>query len=256
MKYILLIAISFISSTISGQLKSLEPGVMHWSDLPVRVSTERESRSIFEGTSPHLAYLEIHATTQAVGAKPRPPHANKDIEELVIIKEGKVKITIGEQSAILGAGGVAIILPEEMQTFENVGDTPLTYYIFRYRSKSPMNPERGKSNGGSLILNQDSVEFKTSPKGGSRSYFDRPTSMFENFEMHITQLNKIGLSHTPHTHIDTEIILVIEGSSKVKINETDYEGAPGDLFFINSNLIHAAGNGSENPCTYFAFKWR
>lgn len=256
MKYIFILAISIMSSSMPAQERPLKSGVLHWSDLPVKPGTERETRPIFEGTAPGLEYLEIHATTQAVGAKPRPPHASKDIEELIIVKEGKVKVTINEQTTVLGAGGIAIILPQETQTFENVGDAPLTYYVFRYRSKNPMNVERGKSNGGSLLLNRDSLEFKSSVKGGSQAYFNRPTSMFENFEMHTTQLNKIGPSHAPHAHVDTEVILVIDGKAKVSINGTDYEGIPGDLFFITSNLAHAAGNGSSAICSYFAFKWR
>jgi (S)-ureidoglycine aminohydrolase len=240
----------------SAQLKPIEPGVYHWKDLPVKKSTDRESRRIFEGTSPHFEYLEIHATTQMPGAKPSPPHDNKDIEEIIIVKEGKMKATIGEQSAVLGAGSVILILPLEMQTFENVGDTPLTYYVMRYRSRKPMDIERGKSNGGSLLLNQDSLEFKTTAKGGSRAYFDRPTSMCENFEMHVTQLDKKGPSHAPHTHVDTEVILVIDGTNEVIIEDKKYNGTTGDLYFINSGLSHNGGNGSDATCTYFAFKWR
>lgn len=247
-----------LMTTLSAlaQLQPIQPGVYHWKDLPVKKSTDRETRPIFEGTSPHFEYLEIHATTQMPGAKSRPPHDNKDIEEIIIVKEGKMKVTIGEQSTVLGAGSVMLILPLEMQTFENVGDTPLTYYVMRYRSRKPMDIQRGKSNGGSLVLNQDSLEFKITAKGGSRAYFDRPTAMCENFEMHVTQLNKKGPSHAPHTHVDTEIILVIDGTNEVIIEDKKYNGTAGDLYFINSGLSHNGGNGSDATCTYFAFKWR
>ena len=239
-----------------AQLQPIESGVYHWKDLPVKISKDRETRSLFEGTSTHLEYLEIHATTQMPAAVPRPPHDNKDIEELIIVKEGQMKVTIDEQSVVLGPGGVVLILPLQMQTFENVGDGKLIYYVMQYRSKKPMNIERGKSNGDSMLLNKDSLVFKPSAKGGAWAYFDRPTSMCENLEMHVTQLNKKGPSHTPHSHVDTEIILVLEGTNEVTIGDKTYNGSPGDLYFIDSGLVHTGGNGSDTPCTYFAFKWR
>lgn len=242
--------------SVSAQLQPIEPGVYHWNDLPVKKRTDRESRAIFEGTSPHFEYFEIHATTQMPGAKPAAPHDNKDIEELLIVKEGKMKVTIGDKTAVLGKGGVILILPEEMQTFENVGDTNLTYYVLRYRSRKPMNLERGINNGGSLLISKDSLEFVSNEKGGRYNYFDRPTSMCENFELHLTQRNVTGPSHAPHTHNDSEIILALEGNPQVVIGDREYNGQPGDLFFINSGEVHNGGNGSDAPCLYFAFKWR
>lgn len=240
----------------SAQLQPIASGIYRWADLPVKVEEERETRSVFEGTCSRFKYIEIHVTTQKRGAKPRRAHANPDTEELIIVKEGEVKFTVGSKSAILGAGGIALVLPQEMHTLENVGDGPLTYYVMRYRSEAPMDIERGKAGGGSLLLNKDSLQFKPSARGGGRSYFDRPTAMCENFEMHVTQLNKKGPSHAPHTHIDNEIILTIEGDTEINIDNKTYNGTSGDLHFINSELFHGASNAAEAPCTYFAFRWR
>ncbi len=256
MKCILHIILCFMSLKASAQLLPISSGVYHWKDLPVKKGTNRESRSIVEGTSAHFDYLEIHTTTQLQGAKPSPAHANKDIEELIIVKEGTMKVTIGSQTTLLGKGGVILILPAEMQTFENVGNDQLTYYVMRYRSRKPMDIERGRMSGGSLLLNMDSLDVNTNEKGSRRNYFERATAMCENFELHLTQRNVKGPSHEPHTHVDTEIILVLEGNPQVVMDNKEYNGAPGDLFFINSGLVHAGGNGSEAPCLYFAFKWR
>lgn len=256
MKNALLLTLYFMSLSSFAQLKPIPPGVYRWADLPVKVEQEREMRSVFEGTCRRFKYLEIHVTTQKQGAKPGPAHANADTEELIIVKEGTAKFIIGEQSAILSAGGVALVLPQEMHSLENVGDGPLTYYVMRYRSETPMNIERGKSSGGSLLLNKDSLLFKPGLRGGGRSYFDRPTAMCENFEMHVTQLNKKGPSHAPHSHVDNEIILVIEGNTEINIDNKMHPGTAGDLYFINSELFHGAGNAADVPCMYFAFRWR
>ena len=146
-------------------------------------------------------------------------------------------------------------MPQQMHSIKNVGETNLTYYVMRYRSKKKMDLERGQASGGSLMLNADSSTFKPGKSGGGWAYFDRPTSMCERFEMHVTQLNKKGPSHTPHSHIETEIILVISGKTEMTIDGKEYTAGPGDFYFINSQLMHGVRNATDEPCKYFAFKW-
>ena len=256
MKLIPLLLFQLIAMTATAQLKPITSGVYHWNELPVKKDIQREIRSIMEGTTNEFSYFEVHATTQEKGARPKPPHAQTDIEELMIIKEGKMKATIGNKTSILGAGSVLLIAPGDMQTFENAGDGPLTYYVFQFRSKNGVDMERNNKAGGSLLLNADSLPFKESTKGAGKKYFDRPTATCSNYEMHITQLNKKGPSHAPHTHIDTEIILVIDGEVEINIDGKDYKASAGDMIISESGKLHGVGNATEKPCSYFAFKWR
>lgn len=236
-------------------LKPVESGVYSWSKLLLNNGSDRELRNIFEGVSPHFEYLEMHATTQLPGAKPNKPNANDAIEELIIVKEGLMKVTIGGESKVVGAGSVILFMPKEMHAIENVGSSNLTYYIMSYKSKKPMDIERGQTHGGSMVYNANDLGFKPSAKGGGIRYFDRPTSMCERFEMHITQLDKKGPSHKSHTHLETEIILIISGNAEMIIDGKTYKGTAGDLFLANSQLLHGIANASDEPCKYFAFKW-
>jgi len=256
MKILFVTLISILAMNSSAQLPPVGSGVFHWADLPVKKSDQRESRKLVEGTTYEFDYFEIHATTQEKGAKPRPPHVQKDREELIIVKEGTMQCTIGNKTAVLGPGGVVLIPPLEMQSFENIGDGPLTYYVFVFRSKKPMDIERSNKAGGALLLNADSLEFKKTERGGTRKYFDRATAMCENFEMHVTQLDKEGASHAPHQHIATEIILIIDGNTSMTIDGTTYTAGPGDLYIMESGKMHGISNASAKPCSYFAFKWR
>lgn len=255
MKIIFLILSCFFTLTTMAQLKPVNPGVYKWADLPVKSGEDRESRKILEGTDAHVSYLEIHATTQFKGAKPSTAHANDDIEECVIVKEGTLKATVEGRSTVLGPGGVMLLMPRQMHSLENVGDGNLTYYVMRYRSKKKMDLERGQASGGTLLLNADSLEFKPSTRGGGRAYFDRSTAMCERFEMHVTRLDRKGESHKPHTHIETEIILMISGETEMTIDGKVYPGSAGDLYVMNSGLLHGIRNTQDTPCTYFAFKW-
>jgi (S)-ureidoglycine aminohydrolase len=237
-------------------LPFIPSGAYHWADAPVKKGTGREGRRFVEGSSPQFEYLEIHATTQQKGAVSAAPHAQKDIEELIIVTEGNMKFTIDGESRVLGKNSIVLIAPLAMQSIENVGDGPLTYYVFMFRSKKPMDMNRSAKAGGSLFLNADTLTYTPSARGGGIKYFDRPTAMTENFEMHITDLKSKGPSHAPHAHVDTEIILIIEGESEMKINDKMYYAKAGDFYIMNSNEMHGVSNTLDTHCKYFAFKWR
>ncbi|HEY5470094.1 MAG TPA: cupin domain-containing protein [Bacteroidales bacterium] len=256
MKRILSSIFSLLTSATFAQLPQVNAGVYRWADHPPKIGTDRETRRFLEGPSPHNKYLEIHATTQYPGAKPSNAHANKDIEELIIVKEGEMKATIDGKSTIIGAGGAFIVMPQQMQSFENVGTSNLSYFIMKYTLENPMNIQRGLAGEGSLIINADSLVFKPTEKGGVRSYFDRATAMCERMEMHVTQLNKKDPGHIPHSHLETEIILVISGETEMTIDGKEYTAGPGDFYFINSELFHVVRNAKDEPCSYFAFKWK
>lgn len=256
MRVLLFILFHLIAIDVTAQLQPLSSGVYRWNELPVKKGKDRESRKIVEGTTTEFEYFEIHATTQYKGAVPAPPHEQADIEEVIIIKEGYLTCTIGEKSAVLGPGSVLLIPPHEMQTFENKGDGPVTYYVLMFRAKKKQDMERSDLAGGALLLNYDSLTYTEKNNKGTRKYFDRPTAMCDNYEMHVTYLKNEGPSHAPHQHVDTEIILVVNGEAEMMIDGTSYKGDPGDLFIIESGKMHGISNASNKPCSYFAFKWR
>jgi (S)-ureidoglycine aminohydrolase len=255
MRILLLILLLFMNNTVQAQLPLVKSGVYHWEDLPKKVSSERVGRKIMEGSSTHFEFLEIHATTQIKGAKPSPPHTQKEIEEVLIVKEGLMKMTMDGENKILPAGSVILIPPLVEQSLENVGDGPLTYYVMMFKSKKTMNIKRGDLAGGKLFINSDDLEVLSTANGSRVGYLERPTAMCEKFEMHVTQLNEKGPSHTPHSHVDTEIILVIKGETEMLIDGNKYQGKAGDLYLMHSNETHGISNASDSSAKYFAFRW-
>lgn len=256
MKPILYFLFQFTIMSSIAQLNPVRSGVFHWNELPVKKEKDRESRKLLEGTTNEFSWFEIHATTQYKGAIPKPAHTQTDIEELIIIKEGKLKCTIGDKTAELGAGSVLLIPPYEMQAFENVGDGPVTYYVLMFHSKNSMNMDRSKLNGGIMIINADTLVYTEKDNRGTEKYFERATAMCERYEMHTTTLKKKGPSHAPHQHVETEIMLVISGEVEMVIDGKNYRGDKGDLFIAESGKMHGIANASDEPCKYFAFKWK
>lgn len=52
---------------------------------------------------------------------------------------------------------------------------------------------------------------------------------------------------TAHWHNEVELIRILEGSLKVRLNNHVYLAKPGDVFFVNSETIHSA---QPDNCTY------
>jgi (S)-ureidoglycine aminohydrolase len=255
MKSLIPLCAVFCTSAIA-QVDSLESNVYRWNNLQVEKSETRERRQILKGSTTDLEYLESHVTTVEPKQSPHASHRHNDSEELIIVKDGKLKVTIKEESRILGPGSIAIALPGEEHGLENAGDMPVTYYVFRYRSKSPVNVERGRKAGGSFMVNWNDVVMQKSEIGGRRQHFDRATAMFERFEMHVSTLNAAATNHQAHTHRAEEFVLIIKGEVEMQIGEAFHKASAGDVIFLASEIPHALRNIGSGQTEYFAFQWQ
>lgn len=233
----------------------VESRVYPWADAEVEKTKTGEVREILEGSSLDLDDLEVEAFTIAPG---KSGHVNEihDEEELVIIKSGRLDITIGDTTTTLGPGSVAVFIPGHAHSIANNSDAPATYFLFEYESVATADPGRAARAGGSFVIDWDEVEFLPSDIGGRRNLYDRPTAMFSGFEMHVSTLNAGLTNHATHTHRAEEMVLVIKGEVEMLIGETHYTAKAGDLYFIQSEVPHSLRNIGDGPTEYYAFQWR
>lgn len=255
MKNLLVFGMLVVILPLMAQYEQVEPRVYAWNDLEVENKKTSQRRQILEGNTPDLEYFEVHATTIPAGEIPHSGHTHNDTEEMIIIKEGELKVTLGEESKILGAGSVVVIMPGDEHSIYNAGETSATYYILKFKSRKPVNKERGATAGGSFMVDFSELEFKPHDKGGLWNYYRRSTAMFEYAEMHVTKLNGNIKSHEPHTHGAAEIVLMISGTSEMQINDKFYKAVAGDLYYLEANEPHAIQNTGDESCMYFAFQW-
>lgn len=257
MRYVLTLLIFLYACSAIGQKNdSLLSHVYYWDKLEPKKEENRVRRQVLEGKTFALSHFEVHTSTLEAGKAPHPPHTHTDEEELIIVKEGSLKVTIKDSTKILGPGSVAMAMPGDQHGFENGGSTPVTYYILKFKSWSAMNTERGKKEGGSFMIDWNKLPVAKTEKGHRRNFFDRGTSQLTKFEMHTTALNAGLVSHAPHTHVQEEIILLLKGNVEMQIGDQFYKAAAGDLIFVSSNVPHALKNVGSGQCEYFAFQWR
>lgn len=257
MKQVIIVFLSLgTSSLIAQKNDSLVSGAYYWNKLEPKKEDTRVRRQVLEGKTFALNYFEIHASTLELGKTPHPPHVHDDHEELMIVKEGQVTVTIKGISKIVGPGSIAFAMPGDEHGIENADSTQATYLILKYKGRAPMDLERAKQAGGSFMLDWNELKTSNTDKGYRRDFFNRGTSQLRQFEMHTTALNADSVSHAPHTHVQEEIILILRGNVEMYIGGNLFKGSAGDLYFLSSNVPHALKNIGKEQCEYFAFQWR
>jgi len=256
MKPIFLAITILISLFAVAQEGPITSKVFGWHSLIVEKDTSSYFMKVANGPTATLANMEIRIVELDPGKMPHSMLAHADAEELIIIKEGNLKVTTGSNANIIGPGGVALIMPGDPHTFENTGKALTVYYSIRFKTKTPINAERGKGAGGSFAGDWDQWSVQENDKGERRQVFDRFTAMFQKMELHVTSLNAGQVSHSPHKHPQEEIILIRKGTGLVLVGEGTQDTGVGDLIFFASGQLHALKNSGTTPLEYFALQFQ
>jgi len=241
---------------VFAQKNSILSGVYSWKEPDQKVSKNNLSAVLLEGQAKDMEYLQMSANILLPAKQKTRFQVPENDEHLLLIKSGRLTITLKDSSWSIGGGSIALLMPGEKYTLQSLNKEACSYYTMNYRSKLPPHAARGKAAGGSLVKDFIKVEFKSHAKGGVRNYFDRPTVMCKKFEMHVTQLNEGLTSHDPHTHPAEEIILLISNKTEMPLEgEKLLKAGAGDFYFIGSNISHTIKNDGKGPSVYFAYKF-
>jgi len=256
MKPIFLTITVLVSLISQAQPVTITSNVFAWKDFVVQKDSSTYFMKVVNGPTATLANLEIRVVELDPGKMPYPPKAHTDAEELIIVKEGNLKVTIKGNSTIIGPGGVALIIPGDEHTFESTSKVLTAYYTIRFKTTTPINTERGNQAGGSFSGDWENWSVQQNEKGERRQVFDRFTAMFQKMELHVTTLNAGLVSHSPHKHPQEELILIRKGNGTVLIGDVTKPVAEGDLIFFASASLHALKNTGTEPLEYFALQFQ
>jgi mannose-6-phosphate isomerase-like protein (cupin superfamily) len=119
------------SSTALAQKGVLESKVLPYEEMPVHRSNGNESRPILSGELHGGGPLEVHQTRLASGGMPHPPHHHVH-EEMFLIREGTLEVTISGKSSRLGPGSVAFVGSNDTHGVRNPGTTPAEYFVVAF----------------------------------------------------------------------------------------------------------------------------
>ncbi|HEV3411619.1 MAG TPA: cupin domain-containing protein [Puia sp.] len=222
----------------------------------------RSANQVLKGSTHDLSLLDIRTLTvkSAILLSGKPDTA----DELLIIKEGDLNLTIGDSTAALASGSVALIPAGIIYSLEAKSST---LYRFRFQSRRPRgtpppttstaHPVGTPTSGfRPFILRWSDMPVQHTAKGETRQIFSQSTPWLPKIDLHATTLNPGEVSHPPHTHRAEEIILMRTGHVQEYIDGKHYPAGDGDLIYLPSGSSHALENHSTQRAEYFALQWQ
>jgi quercetin dioxygenase-like cupin family protein len=108
----------------------LASAVLEWSELPPKSTPVGERRDFVDGPTATFANFECHATTLNPGEAPHGAHRHAD-EEVIIVKDGVVEVTINGRSRLAGPGSLVFIASNDLHGLRNTSAARATYHVLR-----------------------------------------------------------------------------------------------------------------------------
>jgi len=255
----IIVAIGLLSVAAKMGLNS---SVYEWAKLTVKKTATGEERVFFNSPSRSLEMIDVKAVTLLPGEKGNRYQIDEGFNELIIVKEGVIKISVNGDQKVLGEGSVIVASFGDKINITNAQKTNAVYYFIGFKPyKSDIIKESTDNNFKAhvstppLFIDWKNVEFIPSANGGRRNIMQQKTAALKELEIHVTTLKEGLPSHAPHTHPDEEIILVRKGFVEETIKGEPFRLGPGSIIFLTNDDMHGISNAGTGECEYFAIRW-
>ena len=97
-------------------------------DLAVKTSGQNQSRAVLDGETHSGFHIDMHITELGPGQAPHPPHHHVH-EEMVMVFDGELEVTISGHSSKIGPGSTAYVASNEEHGWRNTGTTRASYFV-------------------------------------------------------------------------------------------------------------------------------
>lgn len=117
------------AANLSAQKKGVLPsGTFSFPELTAKTNGKNATRPVFDGET-HTGFpIELHETELGPGLAPHPPHHHVH-EEMIMIREGTLEVTITGHTTQIGPGSVAYVASGEEHGWRNVGSSQAHYFV-------------------------------------------------------------------------------------------------------------------------------
>ncbi len=214
--------------------------------------------AVFDQPTATLEKIEVHVTTLFPGKASHAPH-HHPWEEMLLIKEGRVEVSINGKKQEAGPGALVFLAAHDVHNATNVGDTPATYYVINFCTAAvhavrdqPAAEWAPPALLSSRVVDCDSIPFPAG--GGHREVFDSPTVTFARLESHLSTLSP-GKSTTPRSRDPgDELFIVKSGLLEATLNGVSCRLGAGSFYYVAPNEQRTMTNIGTEPCSYQVIK--
>ena len=125
---LLLPALAAAAAQAQPEGKVLPARAFKYEDLPVKANKTNRSRAVLRGDTHSGFPIEMHLTELDAGQAPHAPHKHVH-EEIFMLREGTVDLTISGQTTRLTPGSVAYVASNELHGLVNSGSEAAHYFV-------------------------------------------------------------------------------------------------------------------------------
>ena len=112
----------------TSHVQTLPSNAFSYQDLTARKGGTTTTRQILKGDTHSGFLVDLHETELAAAQAPHPPHHHVH-EEMLLIREGMLDVTIGGRVTRLGPGSAAYIASNQEHGWRNAGNAPARYFV-------------------------------------------------------------------------------------------------------------------------------
>ena len=124
-----LVPLLFAAQASATDSNILSSKAFAFESLPVKESSNgNKTWQVFKGETHEGFPIDMHITQLSAGNMPHPAHHHVH-EEMVMMIEGTLEVTILGQSTKIGPGGLAYVHSNEEHGWKNIGDAAARYYV-------------------------------------------------------------------------------------------------------------------------------
>jgi quercetin dioxygenase-like cupin family protein len=265
------LVLSFFALTATAQVVSvayappshsaiLGTTFVDWDSLAAKTTAAGQVRSVFDNPTPTLEKLEVHITTLNPGMESHPPH-HHPWEEMLLIKEGDVEVSINGQKHHAGPGALIFFASNDPHNLKNVGDKPATYYVMVFATDLVhTTPEKSAAEQAvpgklpSSVFDCNSLATTPTPTGSRVSVVSSPTLTFSALESHITTLNPGQSTAAAMLDPGDEFVIIKSGTVEVTVNGVSAWMKEGSVLYWAPNDKRTIRNLGTTPATYHVIK--
>ena len=233
---------------------------VNWDAMIAKPTDVGEYRAVFDNPTPTLEKLEVHVTTLLPGKSSHPPH-HHPWEEMLVIKEGELEVTLNGQPRHARSGSLVFFAAHDPHNARNSSDQPVTYYVINFYTDLvhtvPNKPAAEQAVPGRLpssIFDCNALPVTATATGSTVNIVNSPTLTFLNLSSHITTLNVGESTRAEQLDPGDEIFVLKSGLLEATVNGVTSRIKEGSLFYCAPNDKRGFRNMGSTPTSYMVIK--
>jgi quercetin dioxygenase-like cupin family protein len=230
--------------------------IVDWDSLTPRTTAAGQTRPVFDNPTPTLEKFEVHVTTLQPGMASHPPH-HHPWEEMLLIKEGDVEVSINGKKQHAGPGYMIFFASNDPHNLQNAGSKPATYYVINFYtdlvhtvSEKAAAEQAVPGKLASSVIDCNSLPSTPTKAGSHVTVISSPTLTFLALESHISTLN-VGQS-TAAGIVDPgdEFVVLKSGTVEMTVNGIADRMKEGAMVYWAPNDKRTIRNIGATPASY------